>query len=77
MSAESLRQFKNDIAFLGGIDAQTFMVNATPDEIRWEVERVWNVLGPNIILSPSHEEVLPNVPAANIKAISDTVHSLR
>lgn len=70
MDAKSLAQYKNDLAFVGGIDAQTFFVNATPEEIRNEVLRVREILGPNIVISPSHEEVLPNVPAANILAMA-------
>lgn len=70
MSADCLKQYKNDLAFVGGIDAQTFFVNATPEEIRKEVHRVKSILGPNIVVSPSHEEILPNVPAANILAMA-------
>ena len=77
MDADSLSRFKNDIAFVGGINAQSFLVESTPEQIARETERVWNTLGPNIVLSPSHEEILPNVPAANMKAISDTAHRLR
>ena len=71
MSADDLKQYKNDLAFVGGIDAQSFFVNATPEEIKQEVRRVRNILGPNIVISPSHEEVLPNVPAANILAMAE------
>jgi len=70
MSADELAQYKDRLAFLGGIDAQTFLVNATPGEIREEVKRVRAILGPNIVISPSHEEILPNVPAANMVAMS-------
>jgi len=71
MSAEDLKQFKNDLAFVGGIDAQSFFVNATPQQIRDEVHRVREILGPNIVISPSHEEILPNVPAENILAMAE------
>ena len=71
MDAKSLMQYKNDLAFLGGIDAQSFFVRATPDEIKDEVRRVRDLLGPNIVISPSHEEILPNVPAANILAMAE------
>ena len=71
MSADSLKQFKNDLAFVGGIDAQSFFVNATPAEIKDEVRRVREILGPNIVISPSHEEILPNVPAENILAMAE------
>ena len=70
MSARELAQYKNDLVFCGGIDAQSFLVNATPRQIEDEVKRVYGILGPNIIISPSHEEILPNVPAANMLAMS-------
>ncbi len=75
MSAQSLAQFKNDIAFLGGIDAQSFFVEATPAQIEEEVKRVRDILGPNIVISPSHEEILPNVPPANVLAMSRAAHT--
>jgi Uroporphyrinogen-III decarboxylase len=71
MSAVDLAQYKNDLAFLGGIDAQSFLVDAAPEQIKDEVKRVREVLGPNIVISPSHEEILPNVPAANMLAMSE------
>ncbi|MBR4888995.1 MAG: hypothetical protein IKU17_07610 [Clostridia bacterium] len=70
MSAKDLAQYKNDLVFVGGIDAQTFFVNATPQQITDEVKRVREILGPNYIVSPSHEEILPNVPAANVLAMA-------
>jgi len=70
MSADELSQYKNDLAFVGGIDAQSFFVNATPQEIEDEVKRVRDILGPNIVISPSHEAILENVPARNVVAMS-------
>jgi len=71
MGAASLAQYKNDLSFLGGIDAQTFFVNATPSQIKEEVRRVRGLLEPAIVISPSHEEILPNVPAENIFAMAE------
>ncbi|MDR2686401.1 MAG: methyltransferase, partial [Oscillospiraceae bacterium] len=70
MAAKELAQYKNDLVFCGGIDAQRFLVTATPRQVEEEVTRVYDILGPNIIISPSHEEILPNVPAANMLAMS-------
>ena len=70
MSAAELAQYKNDLAFVGGIDAQSFFVNATPDQVTEEVKRVRDILGPSIVISPSHEEILPNVPAQNVLAMA-------
>jgi uroporphyrinogen decarboxylase len=47
MDAISLaRDYRGKIAFLGGIDAQDMLPNASPQEIRDEVRRVRDVLGP-------------------------------
>jgi uroporphyrinogen decarboxylase len=71
MDAETLaRDFKGRIAFLGGIDTQHLLTLGTPDEIRAEVRRVKTLLGPNLIVSPSHEAILPNVPPQNVEAMA-------
>jgi len=74
MSAFDLQKYKKDLAFVGGIDAQSFLVNANPQQIEEEVERVRSILGPGIVISPSHEEILPNVPPANMLAMSRMAH---
>ena len=63
--------FKGQLAFLGGIDAQDLMTHGTPDQIRADVRRVKSVLGPNLIVSPSHEAILPNVPPENVRALAE------
>jgi len=71
MEAEKLaRDFKGRIAFMGGIDAQGLLTHGTPEQIRADVKRVRELLGPNIIISPSHEAILPNVPVENIEALA-------
>ncbi len=71
MDAETLsKDFNGQIAFMGGIDTQDLLVNGTPDEIIADVRRVKKLLGPNLIVSPSHEALLPNVPPENIEAMA-------
>ncbi len=71
MDAETLaRDFKGRVAFFGGIDAQGLLTCGTPEEVCAEVERVKRVLGPNWIVSPSHEAILPNVPPENVAALA-------
>lgn len=73
MDATMLAQrFKGRIAFLGGIDTQHLLVHGTPAEVRAEVARVRGVLGPHLVVSPSHEALLPNVPPANVEAMART-----
>ncbi|MBN1584154.1 MAG: hypothetical protein JXA89_25825 [Anaerolineae bacterium] len=71
MDAQTLaREFKGRITFLGGIDTQDLLVNGTPQKVRADVQRVKALLGPCLIVSPSHEALLPNVPPENILAMA-------
>ena len=71
MHAENLKQFKDDIAFIGGIDTQALLINATPQQVKDEVNRVRDILGPSWVVSPSHEAILPNVPLENVIAMAE------
>ena len=72
MDAETLaRDFKGRIAFLGGIDTQELLVHGTPAEVKADVRRVKKLLGPCLIVSPSHEALLPNVPPENVVAMAE------
>ncbi len=72
MEAETLaRDFKGKIAFIGGIDTQDLLVNGTPEEVKQDVRRVKELLGPSLIVSPSHEAILPSIPPQNIEAMAE------
>lgn len=64
------RDFKGRVTFMGGIDMQELLTCGTPEAVRAEVCRVKARLGPNLIVSPSHEAILPNVPPQNIEAMA-------
>lgn len=70
------REFKNDLAFVGGIDTQELLIYAKPDQIKDEVRRIRDILGPNLIISPSHEAILPNVPVENIIAMAEAAREI-
>jgi len=72
MDAETLaNRFKGKVAFVGGIDTQHLLVHGTPEEVKEEVRRVKSILGPNLVVSPSHEALLPNVPPENVAAMAE------
>jgi len=72
MDGETLaRDFSGRVAFLGGIDTQHLLVHGTPDEVRADVRRVRRLLGPHVVVSPSHEAILPNVPPANVRSMAE------
>ena len=74
MDAESLAtRFGGRITFLGGIDTQDLMTNGTPEQVRADVLRVRKLLEPYLIVSPSHEALLANVPPKNVEALAKAV----
>lgn len=78
MDAETLaNEFKGRITFLGGIDAQQVLPYGTPDEVRAEVHRVRDLLEPGLIVSPSHEAILPDVPPENVAAMAEAAREPR
>jgi len=74
MDAQYLKEhFKNRITFMGGVDTQEILPLCSPTEVTDEVHRLILLLGPNIIIGPSHEVLMPNVSFANVKAMSKAV----
>ena len=72
MDAETLaRDFKGRIAFMGGIDTQYLLVHGSVEEIKAEVRRLKEILGPGLIISPSHEAILPDVPPESVQALAE------
>ena len=73
MEAENLaKKYNGKIVFMGGVDTQRILPFGTPDEVRSEVRRLKDLFGPNFIISPSHESILPNVSPENIVAMAET-----
>ena len=71
MDAETLAEkFKDKIIFQGGVDTQQILPFGTSSEVRDEVRRLRKLFGPNYIVSPSHETILPNVVAENVEAMA-------
>ena len=71
MDAASLSsQYNGQIVFVGGVDTQDLLPNATPQQVYDEVMRLRGLFGPNYIVSPSHESILPGVSAENIAAMA-------
>jgi uroporphyrinogen decarboxylase len=70
MEAASLKaEFGDRVAFCGGVDAQDLMVNGTPKEVAREVHRLRKIFPTGLIISPSHEAILPDTPPANVAAL--------
>ena len=72
MDADSLaRKYNGKIIFMGGVDTQQILPYGSTDDVRAEVRRLKQIFGPNYIVSPSHESILPNVSPENIAAMAE------
>lgn len=72
MDAASLKdKFEGKVSFCGGIDTQDLLVNGIPAQIQAKVQELRRLFPTGLIISPSHEAILPDVPPAAIKALFD------
>jgi len=72
MDAVSLsKKYKDKLVFIGGVDTQDLLPFGTPEQVRDEVRRIKDLFGPNFVVSPSHEALLPNVSPENIQAMAE------
>ena len=67
--------FGDRVAFCGGIDAQELLVNGTPEQVAEKARQLVELFPTGLIVSPSHEAILPDIPPANIEALFEAVHS--
>jgi len=63
------RDFGDRVAFCGGVDAQELLVRGTPVQVRNAVAGLRALFPTGLIISPSHEAILPDTPPANIAAM--------
>ena len=74
MDPEALvNEFGSDAVFFGGIDENNILMNATPEKVREETRRIIDILGKHgrYIVAPSHDYLIPEVPAVNVAAMYD------
>jgi uroporphyrinogen decarboxylase len=74
MDAPNLKKhFTGKVAFCGGVDAQNLLVNGMPQDVTRKVNELKELFPTGLIISPSHEAILPDIHPANIKALFDSV----
>lgn len=70
MDAEHLRDsFGGRVSFCGGVDAQELLVNGAAGQVARRVAELRALFPTGLVISPSHEAILPDVPPANIEAL--------
>ncbi len=74
MDAPNLKKhFEGKVAFCGGVDAQNLLVNGNPDEVFRKVKELKEIFPTGLIISPSHEAILPDIAPSNIEALFKAV----
>lgn len=61
--------FGDKVAFCGGVDAQYLLVQGKPSDVTAKVKELRKIFPTGLIVSPSHEAILPDIHPANIKAL--------
>ena len=70
MDAQNLKEkFSGKVAFCGGVDTQELLVHGSPKQVQEKVEELRTLFPTGLIISPSHEAIMPDVPPANIHAL--------
>ena len=70
MDALNLKKhFAGKVAFCGGVDAQYLLVKGASEEVGRKVMELKELFPTGLIISPSHEAVLPDIPPDNIEAL--------
>lgn len=76
MEARGLQKaFGDKVSFCGGVDVQQLLVHGTPKEIKAKVYELRELFKTGLIISPSHEAILPDIPPCNIEALFEAVHN--
>jgi uroporphyrinogen decarboxylase len=63
------KHFFKQISFCGGVDAQELLVFGTPDQVKEKVYELKEIFSTGLIISPSHEAILPDIHPENIDAL--------
>ena len=72
MEPQGLKEkFGDKVSFCGGVDTQDLLVNGTPEDVKNKVKELRTFFPTGLIISPSHEAILPDIPPANIQALFD------
>lgn len=76
MEPQHLRlTYGNRVSFCGGVDTQELLARQTPEQVFATVMALRRIFPTGLVLSPSHEAILPDVNPANIAAMFKAVHA--
>lgn len=67
------RDFGSRVSFCGGVDVQKLLIFGTREETRAKVKELMRIFPTGLIVSPSHEGLLPDINPDNIEVLFETV----
>ena len=70
-------RFKGKIAFHGGVSSQTTLPHGTPEQVRAEVTRTIEALGPSGYIAGPDQTMIGDTPVENIAAMYEAIHAYR
>jgi len=74
MEAEKLKQHYGDkVSFCGGVDHQELLVFGNPMQVKERVLELKEIFPTGLIISPSHEALLPDIAPENVEALFNAV----
>jgi uroporphyrinogen decarboxylase len=74
MDAAGLKKdFGGKVSFCGGVDAQRLLVTGSPSETAEKVRELRALFPTGLVISPSHEAILPGTKPENIAALFKTL----
>jgi len=74
MDPENLKsKFAGKGAFCGGVDAQQLLVNGSADDVAAKVNQLQEIFPTGLVISPSHEAILPDLKPSNMGSIFKTL----
>lgn len=77
MQAEGLAaEFADRVSFCGGVDAQNLLVRGSPADVAKRVCDLRQLFPTGLVISPSHEAILPDIAPASIKALFEAAHAV-
>jgi len=63
------KNFGDKVSFCGGVDVQNLLVAGKPEDVRNKVLELKAIFPTGLIISPSHEAILPDIAPENIEAL--------
>lgn len=70
MDAQHLKlNYGGKTSFCGGVDAQHLLVRGNADDVSLKVKELKLTFPTGLVISPSHEAILPDIPPVNIEAL--------